>query len=211
MLPNGAPIDDRTHAELGRQAVREVLGSLWPGDCQSCGQSLGSEPPALLVDDLQVVTRASLHHPSCRAPAWNDTGKVHTAGGVLLTWRTVPLVLPFDTGSGELRIAGLLVNPGLEEVWLKRDGDAWHPCLEEVFPDVRLTPAEAGFRMGWPVPGIAGRLTQASLGAVITGRDEMYETEASQLADARARTRAGRVPAHRDPGRRPGAPGRRCA
>src|ERR1039458_2424245 len=115
MLPNGAPIDDRTHAELGRQAVREVLGSLWPGDCQSCGQSLGSEPPALLVDDLQVVTRASLHHPSCRAPAWNDTGKVRTAGGVLLTWRTVSLVLPFDTGSGELRVAGLLVNPGRSE------------------------------------------------------------------------------------------------
>src|ERR1019366_2723787 len=132
MLPNGAPIDDRTHAELGRQAVREVLGSLWPGDCQSCGQSLGSEPPALLVDDLQVVTRASLHHPSCRAPAWNDTGKVRTAGG-------------------------LLVNPGLEEVWLKRDGDAWRPCLAEVFPAVGLTPAAAGFRMGWPVPGIAGR------------------------------------------------------
>jgi hypothetical protein len=157
MLPNGAPIDDRTHAELGRQAVREVLGSLWPGDCQSCGQSLGSEPPALLVDDLQVVTRASLHHPSCRAPAWNDTGKVRTAGGVLLTWRTVSLVLPFDTGSGELRVAGLLVNPGLEEVWLKRDGDAWRPCLAEVFPAVGLTPAAAGFRMGWPVPGIAGR------------------------------------------------------
>jgi len=72
MLPNGAVVDDRTHSKLGDTALAEVLACLWPGDCQSCGKSLGSNRPALVVDDLQALARASLHHQACRAPEWND-------------------------------------------------------------------------------------------------------------------------------------------
>jgi len=70
MLPNGALVDERTHSKLGDGALGEVLASLWPGDCQSCGTSLGSGKPALMVDDLQVLTRANLHHHARRLPQW---------------------------------------------------------------------------------------------------------------------------------------------
>ena len=77
----------------------------------------------MLVDDLGVLTRASLHHPACRAPARNDSWALRAPSGALLSWSTVVLLLPFQVGSGEIRVAGLLVNPGLEDVWLERDGD----------------------------------------------------------------------------------------
>jgi hypothetical protein len=70
MLPDGALTDERTRSRLGGAGLEEVLACLWLGDCQSCGQSLGREPPVLLVDDLGVLTRGSLHHGGCRAPAW---------------------------------------------------------------------------------------------------------------------------------------------
>jgi len=57
-----------------------VLASLWPGDCQSCGTSLGSGKPALMVDDLQVLTRANLPI----TPAACRSGRVHRGGSALL-------------------------------------------------------------------------------------------------------------------------------
>lgn len=116
MLPNGALVDERTHATLGDDALGEVLASLWPGDCQSCGTSLGSGKPALAIDDLQVLTRATLHHRACRAPQWNDSFTIQTSSSPLLTWRTVVLLLPFQFGRRTIRTAGLLINPGLKEV-----------------------------------------------------------------------------------------------
>ncbi len=52
---------------LGQDGVSEVAASLWPVDCQTCGQPLGSRPPALCVDDLVGFAMATLHHGRCRA------------------------------------------------------------------------------------------------------------------------------------------------
>jgi|ERR1035438_5987513 hypothetical protein len=191
MLPNGALIDGRTRARLGDDAVREVLASLWPGDCQSCGENLGIEPPALLVDDLDVLAKASLHHPACRAPAWNDSRVIHAPGDARLSWSTVVLLLPFQAGSREIRVAGLLVNPGLEAVWLERDGGAWHPRPEKTFLSAGLMPPAAGFEVGRPAPGVAGGLTQTSLSAVIDGQAETYETQAEPQIRTLAHERDG--------------------
>jgi hypothetical protein len=107
MLPDGALIDERTRSRLGEDAMQEVLASLWPGDCQTCGQSLGSTPPALLVDDLGILTKASLHHRACRAPAWNDGLVIMTSSAELLTWRTVVLLLlPFGIRGGKSATLG---------------------------------------------------------------------------------------------------------
>ena len=130
MLPDAVVADERTRSRLGGDGLEKMLACLWPGDCQSCGQGLSREPPALLVDDLGVLTRASLHHSACRAPAWNDSSLITTSKAGLLTWRTVTVLLPFQARGAEIRIAGLLVKPGLEEVWLVRGRDAWHPSLD---------------------------------------------------------------------------------
>jgi hypothetical protein len=63
MLPHGAVTDRRTQARLGGGALSEVLAALWPGDCQSCDTSLGSDKPYLAIDDLHVFTRAAVHQP----------------------------------------------------------------------------------------------------------------------------------------------------
>jgi hypothetical protein len=168
-----------------------VLACLWPEDCQSCGQSLGSEPPALLVDDLGVLTRASLHHGGCRAPTWNDSSLITTSSVGLVTWRTVVLVLPFQAGGEEIRAAGLLVNPGLEEVWLVRDRDVWHPSLDPGFAAAGLSSPAAGIPIGLPAAGVTGRLAHGCLGAAITGRAETYETWAEPEIGAHARRDGG--------------------
>jgi hypothetical protein len=171
--------------------LEEVLACLWLGDCQSCGQSLGREPPALLIDDLGLLTTASLHHGTCRVPAWNDSLLITTSHGALVTWRTVVLLLPFQAGSEEIRIAGLLANPGLEEVWLVRDRDAWHPSLESEFAAAGLSSSAAGIPIGIPTAGVTGRLAHGCLSAAITGRAETYETWAEPEIGAQARRGAG--------------------
>lgn len=129
-----------TQARLGRAALREVLAALWPGDCQSCGISLGSDKPSLAVDDLHhALVRATVHHRACRAPQWNDSLTPQTSSSVAVTWRTVVLLLPFQDGRRMIRAAVLLVNPGLEEVSLTADASGWHPCLEPAFAAAGLT------------------------------------------------------------------------
>jgi hypothetical protein len=68
MLPHGAVTDTRTQALLGGEALGELLDALWAGDCQSCAASLGSAKPTLAIDDLHVLTRATVHHRACRTP-----------------------------------------------------------------------------------------------------------------------------------------------
>jgi len=109
MLPDTVVADERTRSRLGGDGLEKMLACLWSGDCQGCGQGLGREPPALLVDDLGVLTRASLHHSACRVPAWNDSSLITTSKAGLLTWRTVTVLLPFQARGAEIRIAGLLV------------------------------------------------------------------------------------------------------
>jgi hypothetical protein len=115
VLPDGAVFDEQTHSRLGDRGLDEVLACLWPGDCQTCGDSLRGGSPALVVDELDVLTRASLHHRRCWAPEWNDSLVIRTSGTALLSWRTVVALLPFDDGGREIHAAGLVVNPvGLE-------------------------------------------------------------------------------------------------
>ena len=174
VLPNGALADQRTRSKPGDSALDEVLASLWPCDCQSCGRGLGSDPPALVVDDLQVLTRASLHHGACRSPGWNDSFVIWGPGSALLTWRTVVLLLPFKAGRGVIRAAGLLLNPGLEEIWLTQDAGTWRPRLEQSFAAAGLTHPSQEMPIQIPAAGLAGYLSQTSLHADVTGRSDRY-------------------------------------
>jgi hypothetical protein len=52
-----------------------------------------------------------------------------------------------------IRAAGLLVNPGLEEVWLTEDASGWHPRLEPAFAAAGLTHPAHGIPIGNPAAG----------------------------------------------------------
>ena len=163
---------------LAGDGLEEVFASLWLGDCQSCGQGLGSDTPSLVVDDLQAFTRATLHHRGCRAPEWNDSFTIRVSSSALVTWRTVVLLLPFEDGGKVVRAAGLLVNPGLEEVRLARDNGRWHPRLEKSFASAGLTNPSHGIPIRNPAAGVTGHLSRTSLSAEVEGRSERYASEA---------------------------------
>jgi hypothetical protein len=38
------------------------MASLWPADCQTCGNPPGTQPPALCVDNIGAFGMATLHH-----------------------------------------------------------------------------------------------------------------------------------------------------
>ena len=61
-----------TRQRLGVDGLAELAECLWPV-AQSCGRFLGDDPPAVVVDDLNVVAVVSLHHQRCRLPAWNES------------------------------------------------------------------------------------------------------------------------------------------
>jgi hypothetical protein len=190
VLPHGAVADRRTQAKLGGEALGEVVAALWPGDCQSCGTGLGPDKPALTIDDLHVITRATVHHRACRAPGWNDSRTLQTPASALLTWRTVVLLMPFQVGPRVIRAAGLLVNPGLEEVWLTEDASGWHTCPEPAFAAAGLTCPAQGIPIGDPAVGVTGHLGQTALSAEVTGRTERY-TCAAEPAIRTATARLG--------------------
>jgi hypothetical protein len=88
-------------------------------------------------------------------------------------------------------VAGLLVNPGLEEVWLARGGGTWHPALDSGFAAAGLTSPAAGIPIGVPAAGVTGRQAHGCLSAVINGRPETYATWAEPQIGAQARRYGG--------------------
>ena len=122
---------------LGRRGLADVGAHLWAADCQSCVQPFGAEAPALVVDELDDVAYASLHHERCRRSQWNDSHLITFAGGRALTFACQAFMLPLfraALGPGDLReYPALLVNPALERVPLRRDGRGWRSRGAEAY------------------------------------------------------------------------------
>lgn len=141
--PAGFLIDPDARARLGEVGLAEAAFSLWPEDCQTCGQPLGEETPAMCIDDFGEFITAGMHHPRCRRSEWN-AGPVVQQRSDTLSFHTRIMLLPLrdDDGLAESRPL-LLANPGLELVALARDeaGDR----------RVRLSPQYA--RAGLACPG----------------------------------------------------------
>ncbi|MCQ8772089.1 hypothetical protein [Streptomyces telluris] len=53
-------------SRLPEKARQEVAFNLHKRDCQTCGKPLGSQPPALAIDDCGPFLSATLHPHSCR-------------------------------------------------------------------------------------------------------------------------------------------------
>ncbi len=153
---------------LGQDGVSEVAASLWPVDCQTCGQPLGSRPPALCVDDLVGFAMATLHHERCRASGWNHQGAVRTPAADVVTHRTRLVMPPLSdlgvAGSGLAVIPVMLVNPSMENVILMLDdGGRWHPQLHAVWAAMGMVPPGPGLRPYKPIAGASAWLTGAAV------------------------------------------------
>jgi hypothetical protein len=204
--PSGADIlsialraSRRTIDELGREGLAELAEHLWAGDCQTCGRPLGDQRAALLVDDLMASASASLHHPHCQRPEWNDSGGIKMSSAEQLTHFTCSLMIPFPAtrsdGHPVEQRPMLLVNPGLELVMLRRGpDDRWRVATVDLYAYHGLHLPSADLRNlapEQPVPGVQGRLTAAGL--VIEFPHTSWTASVEPTFDARVRELGGVV------------------
>src|SRR5208282_1540727 len=136
MVLGNVLISPDTRANLGPGGVAELTASLWPVDCQTCGRPLGSQPPALAVDDVTAFAWASLHHKQCRVPGWNS-GPVITQTAAGVSHRSRLVMMPTQKSPRAAEPDGampmMVVNPGMESVTLRRDRGRWRPQFHSVF------------------------------------------------------------------------------
>lgn len=168
-------VDETTRTKLGEQGLQEVAGHLWPGDCQTCGHALDGQPPALCIDDTPVFTQAGLHHQRCRDPQWNDSGHLQVQRGALLSWSSRAVKLPLRGKNTGLDLRPmLLVNPGLEEVFIERDAQQqWTVRPHRLFTDAGLVPL-GQVVVDRPISGAIARITQDSLEVTMSVSTQTY-------------------------------------
>ncbi|MCI3900381.1 hypothetical protein [Streptomyces spectabilis] len=120
-----------TKGRLGPRVIADLKAGLWPVDCQSCGRPLGRWPAAALevvAEEGDGFAVASLHHPRCRRPAWQDGQPGASVERPLLSWRAGCTLLP---PSG---LPTFLVNPSYECALLRRaDDTGWRVATLEPF------------------------------------------------------------------------------
>ena len=169
-----------TRVQLGSAGVAELAASLWPADCQTCGQPLGAEPPALAVDDMSVVAQASLHHQQCRAPESNN-GPVITVTGGTVTYSTRLIMLPIQRSRRAAEPDGalpvMIVNPGMESVMLRRARGTWRPQIRDVFTAAGMVPPGRKLRIHRPIRGARARLTPDAAEITLQDLGDVYEAD----------------------------------
>lgn len=185
--------DDRTAEKLGGDGLAEVAALLWAGDCQTCGRPLGGQPPALCVDDATTFATASLHHQRCRRPCWNDGSAIPLASSAPnLTWRSLSFALPVTIGRKTTHVAVMLVNPGLEMIFLEPGRGTWRPFYGVPFDAIGLVPPGRELRVERPVRELAAWAGPGLISVTVKSPPEpIYEVSADPDVIASARERGG--------------------
>jgi hypothetical protein len=177
MLRTKVLVDDATRTNLDANILDDVISCLWPKDCQSCGWSLGDEPCSLVVDDTLVIAHASLHHVKCQAPRWNDSGLHEYNGAPLISWIVNSVAFPAGpAGNPNDFIAGIVLNPSLERVSLRRGNKGkWEVSAVHLFREMGFTSPREGIYLGRPVPHSGIIMTPTSWRVHLAGGLEVYE------------------------------------
>lgn len=131
--------DAFTRAQLGPSGMVEVSRNLWARHCQTCGEELGEETPALVVFEQPGMIEATLHHPRCCPPQWTHLPRPLEASPATDSVRIV--ALPQSAG-GMLPV--LLINPSLERVGLRCDPKlGWSATTVDAWSAHGLTPPDS--------------------------------------------------------------------
>lgn len=188
-----ALINEKISSELGEEGLRGLLACLWPVDCQTCGGFLGEEPPSLCVDDSVIFAVASLHHPGCRTPVWNDSGMITAVSDIsALSYVTTALLLPLGHNGREEWWPMMVVNPGLESVVLEREDQGWRVRPNLAFKAAGLVPPGPGLMIGRPVDGAVALITATSVAVAFQVTPlRTYEAPVDEAIAECARTRGG--------------------
>ncbi|MEV0588010.1 hypothetical protein [Nonomuraea sp. NPDC050310] len=97
---------------------------------------------------------ASLHHPRCRASEWREQGH-HAISGDFVSWRARAMIVPLMHGDEPAPRPMLLVNPGLESIFLRPDEQGgWQVTVGDVFHAAGLRPPGSADQHRLPI-GVA--------------------------------------------------------
>ena len=183
-------ITEEIHDKLGEDGLREVCAHLWAIDCQTCGRSLdGPDRPALYVQDAMVSVHASLHHPACRLPDWDEGERgFYCSQASMLSW-IAKLAMP-TLGDDTPNRPMLVVNPGMETVQIEAGDGGWKVRLHRAFTDTGLRPADPLQSAGDPLQGATAQVTSSSIAVAFTLL-EPYDAPATDAMRKRARELGG--------------------
>jgi hypothetical protein len=157
-------ITQETKQELGPAGMSVVTANLWPVDCQTCGKPLGERPPALCVQDMMIFAYANLHHPECHEPEWGDGTEMPSGSQPVLSHVTRMLMLPITKDNRPRPTPLMLINPGLEGIFLHRDEQQqWRLQHQATFREAGLYPPGKNLIVDSPIDGALVRLTDDSV------------------------------------------------
>jgi len=193
MLRRNLLVDDITQGKLDPVVLDELAASLWPQDCQTCEWSLGDGQCALVVDVMAYMAHASIHHPKCSEPNWNDSGYHKVTSGPLISWVAVGTIIPAAVNGDQISyIPGVIVNPSLEMVnlGLGKDG-RWELSTLTRVRESGFEPPMEGMKIGTPVRDSHLVITPTSWRVIIPGSIETYEVSPEpQMTKLVAKTKA---------------------
>jgi hypothetical protein len=183
--------DRKTRDKLGEDGLAAVRSRLYAVDCQTCGHPLGTDPPALVVHDVDEWAQADLHHRGCRAAEWNDGTVFELSGGNTVTWHAMSALFPAPTTPGKTAsVAMLIVNPSLEAVFLYPEADGWRPGYNAFFSAAGLAPSPDSIALTNRIaPGVTAQAGDAEITAVLKqpAPNERYFAPAAPQTVAAAR------------------------
>ncbi|MEU1984408.1 hypothetical protein [Nocardia sp. NPDC019395] len=184
-------VDETTRKLLGPAGLADLAANLWPHECQTCGQHFAGTRPAVYVraGDPAIAT-AGLHHPDCQPARWDNERSSappsERARPLNFVLRTFQLPTVTELGGPETWRPFLLVNPGLEQVFLGKQGGQWRVATTSYYTQFGLQASDGLMKVSGSVPD---------------GADDARTVADQQLRDRRLRQMHLNQERRRDQGR----------
>lgn len=147
LAPSQARFPDQAHTVLGDAGIAEVCANLWPRDCQSCGDRLGTVSSVRIMHMSPDQFSASLHHPQCQNPVWEDRTADYRApehGPVVYAPHASYSLQTFHTtvwkAGKRSSLPVVIVNPAMEAVRVERTNGSWRVATVSDFVEQGLRP-----------------------------------------------------------------------
>lgn len=207
MNPENLVVAARCVETLGADGLARLATALHPkgAECQTCLHPLDDTPVCLTIDELATKSRgprdahdahdaqdvqdvqdkvavARLHHRGCREPEWNSGAVVVLIADSPTFSKTNFVIL----GPNGFAIPVVMLNPGLETVFIGRFGHRWRPLLPARFRKAGMVSnTDPSIGDGWPpkVSAITARIVHGDAIQIVgPDREDRYPLEGGSTA-----------------------------
>lgn len=113
-------IAEEIRSRISAEALEQVAANLHQRDCQTCGEPIGAQRPALSIDDVGSFLAAMINHPDCQPSGWYELNAMVAAPH--LSWTSRFFTVSIGTEGAVDPRAAFVVCPHLEVVHLDQAG-----------------------------------------------------------------------------------------